>query len=168
MPAGKGLSAQTLSHYGVVLTTYATMALEAPRREGAGAGGKKGAAGKAAGLAVGGAAVGGAGAAAGVGAAGEGDDDVVDLLSDSEEAGPSQQAQQPGAKRQKGAGGKAVAGGGGRSKEGGPLHQIYWHRCGDALERAGVASVRAGAQGLPRLAARIWQCPNASALGAEH
>ncbi len=120
--AGKGLSAQTLSRYGVVLTTYATMALEAPRREGAGAGGGKKAGKKPVppGMA--------AGDAAGAAGSAWGDDDsVVDLLSDSEEAGPSS-AQQPAAKRQKGAGGKKAAAGGGRSKEGGPLHQIYWHR----------------------------------------
>lgn len=117
--AGKGLSAQTLSHYGVVLTTYATMALEAPHREGAAGGGKKAGGKKPVppGLSAGGAA----------GAAGADEDDVVDLLSDSEEGGPSA-AQQPAAKRQKGTGGKAAAAGGGRSKEGGPLHQIYWHR----------------------------------------
>lgn len=118
--AGKGLSAQTLARYGVVLTTYATMALEAPRREGAAGqkGGKK-------------PVPPGAAAAAAAGAAGSAwgeEDGMVDLVSDSEEAGPSL-AQPPAAKRQKGAGGKAAAGGGGgRSKEAGPLHQIYWHR----------------------------------------
>ena len=129
--AGKVVSARTLAHYGVVLTTYQTMALEAPRKEGAGGGAaaKKKAAAAAAAAGAGGSAA----AAAAAGAAGE-DDDFIDLLSDSEEEQlAAQQARQAGvgAKRQKVSpgGGKAAAAaaapGSGKAK---PLFDIFWHR----------------------------------------
>ena len=137
--AGKAVSARTLAHYGVVLTTYQTMALEAPRKEGAGGGAaaKKKAAAAAAAAAAGAAGSSAAAAAAAGGAAGDDDDFVIDLLSDSEdEQLAAQRAQQGGAgtKRQKVSpgGGRAAAAaaapGSAKAKPSRPLFDIFWHR----------------------------------------
>ena len=141
---GKQASARTLSHYTVVLTTYQTMAMEAPNREQArGQAGRKkkeqqqqqgqmGQQQQQAAMAAGG-----------------GDGEVIELLSDDE--GGDHEQQQP-AKRLKveaPGGGTAAAGGGqgagvagaargagvggskGKQEEssrGGLLFQIMWHR----------------------------------------
>lgn len=160
--AGKAVSARSLSHYGVVLTTYQTMALESPCREGPAGGSKKQASPGAADAA---AAPGGVPAGVpGGGAAWE--QEVVDLLSDSEEdeqpAAAAAAAQQPATKRQKAAAGKAAAGSGRGQGRVGPLYEIMWHRhVGWGWARSGLLVgrwrvARAPCWALPRPAERFW------------
>ncbi|PSC70181.1 SNF2 family DNA-dependent ATPase [Micractinium conductrix] len=122
---GKAVSSQTLSQYAVVLTTYQTMALEAPKRDGAPRG--SGAAAKKAQQRQQQAAA----AAAVVAATGGREESVVDLQSEEEEEGDALPAAAAaaggGGKRQKAAGGARLGGGGGGGK-GGPLFDIMWHR----------------------------------------